>query len=145
MGNSHLRSGGRYPVLRSIAIIYLYLGIAFALAGLAFAVYALVTGWSNPILPFGRGWGGRLASCAVILSSTALLVLSMLAVAEVLKLFIDIEHNSRMSASANMGATAASPESAKLSPDNGGVATRTNRITLLEGEETAEGALLRGH
>ena len=32
MGNHHLRSGGRYPVLRSIGILYLYLSGAFVVS-----------------------------------------------------------------------------------------------------------------
>jgi hypothetical protein len=142
MASHHLHSGGRYPVLRSIAIIYLYLGIAFALGGLAFGAYVLFAGWSNPIVPFSQGWGGHVMASLVVLAGTALTVISMLAVAEVLKLFIDIEHNSRI-AGAGGGSTMSMTMSAGASENGGGA--RPNRITVLEGEETAEGALLRGH
>ena len=139
MRNSHLQSGGRYPVLRSLAIIYLYLSGAFAVGGVVLAGYLLFHGWIDPALPFTNHLADRLMQCALALAGTALVVLSMLAVAELLKLFIDIEHNTRMAA----GSSATVQE---VSMSAGGKAEgRLNRITVLEGEETAEGALLRGH
>jgi hypothetical protein len=80
------------------------------------------------------------------------MVVSLLAVAELLKLFIDVEHNTRMSIPGRVGMpmsmTVSGPggESATVvTSNNGGEAVgTTNRITALD-EETAEAALIRGH
>ena len=82
-----------------------------------------------------------------------LVVLLMIAIAEMIKLFIDIEHNTRVAAqgtgvssvaSARVGSTGAVPVpgAVTVAADgrDGGRASQ-----WLEGEETAEGALIRGH
>jgi len=75
-------------------------------------------------------------------------VLSMRAIAEVLKLAIDIEHNTRITAVANRSgamAAAADVTSVPVAGDGAAVAAvRGNRLDALD-EETAEAALLRGH
>lgn len=131
MQTPHLMSGGRYPVLRSLAIIYV---IAAALAAVATVIGVI---WA---LAAGDGAGAdRLIMAAAALGGGFLLVITMLAVAEVLKLFIDVEHNTRVGASAPMNrsvpvsADAAMPESA-----------RVNRLEGLD-DEPAEVALIRGH
>src|SRR5678815_3124073 len=85
-----VKSGGRYPVLRSIALLYIIGAGLAALVGLIGAIYAV--GWSP------NSWNGRLALAASLLAATFFVCLSLLAIAEVLKLFMDIEHNSRMAA-----------------------------------------------
>ena len=121
---THMMSGGRYPVLRSLAILYLLGAAVMALAGIGTVIWSLV----GPNLPMTD----RLVMAGAALAGTFFLVITMLAVAELLKLAIDVEHNTRM-AHGNGNNVAA--------PDKAG-----GRLhQLLEGEETAEGALLRGH
>ncbi|MEO6435318.1 MAG: hypothetical protein ABIP55_06100 [Tepidisphaeraceae bacterium] len=131
MHTPHVLSGGRYPVLRALAIIYV---IGAALAALATAVgflYALVRGDGS--------FANRIIIAAAALGAGFFLVITMLAIAEVLKLFIDVEHNTRMAVPGRNGMPAAmSP--AEAHSDGG----RMNRIDALD-EETAEAALLRGH
>ncbi|HTL28227.1 MAG TPA: hypothetical protein VL282_03360 [Tepidisphaeraceae bacterium] len=123
--NRHMLSGGRYPVLRSLAILYLIgAGIA-VLAGLVAAGWALVAApWSV---------GNRIMLALTALAGTFFLVIGMLAIAEVLKLFIDMEHSMRVAALRGMANTTVAEV-----PESGG------RIGDLD-EETAEAALLRGH
>src|SRR6516165_5702848 len=102
MRAAHFSSGGRYPVLRSLAILYMIGAILTGIGGIVLAC------WMFFALP---GLQNHVAAGVVTLAGTFLVVLSMLAVAEVLKLFIDIEHNSRMmgrmeSASMSGGETA---------------------------------------
>jgi hypothetical protein len=68
-------------------------------------------------------------------------VVSMLAVAEVLKLFIDVEHNTRTGGAGARGMVVETPTSTVVVSGGDG---RTNRLDALD-EETAEAALLRGH
>jgi hypothetical protein len=86
------------------------------------------------------------------------MVVSLLAVAELLKLFIDLEHNTRMSMPGRIGmsmslpsgetavATVGAAEAGSVASGNGGPLGigAGNRITALD-EETAEAALIRGH
>jgi hypothetical protein len=93
-------------------------------------------------------WSDRLIIATGALTAGVFLVLSMLAIAEVLKLAIDIEHNTRITAVANR-ASAMSAAGAMTSADasvaaGDGSAARGNRLDALD-EETAEAALLRGH
>jgi len=127
-------SGGRYPVLRSIALLYIIGAGLAALIGLIGAIYAV--GWSP------NSWTGRLALAASLLAATFFVCLSLLAIAEVLKLFMDIEHNSRMAAGrlAAENMVGADGKTVAVMPD----LQHTNRVAMLD-EETAEGALLRGH
>ena len=131
MHTPHVMSGGRYPVLRALAIIYVI--------GAALAAVATVIGvvWA---LAAGAGAGtDRLIIAAAALGGGLFVVISMLAIAEVLKLFIDVEHNTRMAVPGRIGMPASvTPEVARS--DGGHV----NRLDALD-EETAEAALLRGH
>jgi hypothetical protein len=138
---SHITSGGRYPVLRALAIMYLIMAGLAVIGGLITAGYIL---WAY------RDWSlmTRTVWAIVSLAGTFFAVVGMLAIAEVLKLFIDIEHNTRTAALA--GAYRASTTTVETtatgapavvttttSPDGG----RLSRID----EETAEAALIRGH
>ena len=138
MHGPHVLSGGRYPVLRAMAILYVF--------GAAFSVLAtlLTLGWV--LVRSGFAWSDRLIMCAGAVAAGFFLVVSMLALSEVLKLFIDIEHNSRMSAAAHMG-MAAVPGSTTMVTSSDGVGANGGRMAAFHtlDEETAEVALLRGH
>jgi hypothetical protein len=146
MGNSHLRSGGRYPVLRSIGILYLLFSALFALGGVVSGVYFLVRGPGNMT--------DRFVEMCAALAAAAFAVLTSLAIAELLKLFIDVEHNTRMAwmaasgTPAPAGTTIAETETV-VATSGGGRTAHVNRIAAIStstaDEETAEGALLRGH
>jgi len=128
MLKAHLMSGGRYPVLRSLAILYLIGACVAVLAGIAAVVWTL--GW-------GPGAAGdRLLISLGAVAATFFIVISMLAIAEVLKLFIDLEHNSRVAA---LGVAHTATSGTPMSETE-----RSNRLAALD-EETAEAALLRGH
>jgi hypothetical protein len=129
MNRPHLLSGGRYPVLRALAIIYLFLAGVAVLGGLIGAGWALVR------LPLTAG--DKVISAAAILVGSFFAVITMLAIAEVLKLVIDIEHNTRISALRALRPTAPGDGPTVPGMDGG-------RFRELN-EETAEAALLKGH
>ena len=141
MDRPHLMSGGRYPVLRSLGILYLIGAGVSILAGVAGIVWAFADGPGD--------MSDRLIIAGAMLAGTFFLVLSMLAFAELLKLFIDVEHNTR---TIGMSAPAATTTSVTAPPSGAVVAETTtsrdggriNRIQQLD-EETAEEALIRGH
>jgi hypothetical protein len=131
MNKPHVMSGGRYPVLRAMAIIYI-IG-----AGLA-ALSTLIT-LGYILFASGFAWTDKLVIFAAALAGGFILCASMLALAEVLKLFMDMEHNTRMAAAGQVGMPASvTPNIA--STDGGRLGTLANLD-----EETAEAALLRGH
>jgi hypothetical protein len=140
---SHITSGGRYPVLRALAIMYLIMAGLAVIGGLITAGYVL---WAY------RDWSiaTRIVWSIVSLAGTFFAVVGLLAIAEVLKLFIDIEHNTRTAALA--GAYQASTTPAVSTTVAGAPAVVTTTSTSTEGgrlscldEETAEAALIRGH
>src|SRR5881394_1193242 len=100
---SHLMSGGRYPVLKTIAILYLVGACGVALYGLFFAGWCLF-GQSAPWVPvsFTLAWGSRIMACITALGGTFLAVISMLAIAEGIKLFIDGANSMRFMARSAM-------------------------------------------
>ena len=130
-------------MLRALAIIYV---IA---AGLA--VISTILGVGYVLFGVGLAWSDRAIIAVGVLTAGVFLVLSMLAIAEVLKLVIDIEHNTRVGAN-RAGAYAAAPATmttaagvATVEGDGAAAAAaRGNRLDELD-EETAEAALLRGH
>ncbi|MEA2709301.1 MAG: hypothetical protein QOF78_1902 [Phycisphaerales bacterium] len=136
MHTPHVLSGGRYPVLRSLAIIYVI--------GAALAVLSTVLGVIYALFAMRLTWTDRGILAIGALTAGFFLVLTMLAIAEVLKLFIDIEHNTRMSAAAARSMPATSSASTTIVTADGDGAARVNRFDALD-EETAEAALLRGH
>jgi hypothetical protein len=141
MHTTQVRSGGRYPVLRSLAILYLIGSAVAVLGGLIAAGWALVRA---PYAP-----GDRVILAVGALAAAFFVVISMLAIAEVLKLFIDMEHNTRVTAMLMRPATPPAPP-ASVEPGMTGVPgvtgerQYTNRLDALD-DETAEAALLRGH
>ncbi len=135
MRQTHLASGGRYPILRTVAILYFVGAVVSLVGGFVAAVWFLVNG--DPY-----NWaGGRFRLVMGTLTGTFFSVIAMLAIAELIKLFIDVEHNTRMSAMAS----AASASGAVSSSSAGSPVDGKSRAAWMEGEETAEGALLRGH
>src|SRR6185295_11068657 len=90
MRHAHFASGGRYPVLRSLAILYMVGAVFGAIGGIVLACWVLFR------LP--ETMQNRVPYALLTLAFTFFVVISMLAIAEVLKLFIDVEHNSRMGA-----------------------------------------------
>lgn len=120
----HLSSGGRYPVLRSMAILYLFGGAVAALAALGVAIWALIAGPGDMM--------DRIIIAVGALAAGFFVTISAFAIAEVLKLFIDVEHNTRMYG--QIQPAAAGGDGMKA----GG------RLAALE-DEPAEVALMRGH
>jgi hypothetical protein len=137
-------TGGRYPVLRALGILYL-IG---ALAVLCYGLYWI--GWTMFRAP--ASMGDRFSLTLQALAATFFGVVTILAIAELIKLVIDIEHNTRMAALRAAGTdNAAAAVTTTTTTDTATGATtvvatgeRVNRITELD-EESAEAALLRGH
>ena len=131
MKASHVLSGGRYPVLRALAIMYVI--------GAALAVVSTVVTLGYILLAARFAWTDKLIMAVGTVAAGFFLIVSMLAIAEVLKLCIDIEHNTRMSVPGRIGVSASvMPE--QLRDDN----VHVNRLNALD-EESAEAALIRGH
>jgi hypothetical protein len=122
MHKPHVLSGGRYPVLRSLAIIYVLAGALAAAAAVIAAAYVLVA--------TNFAWSDRAIMAMGALVGGFFLVISMLAIAEVLKLFIDVEHNTRMGTGGRIGMPAS------VTPELDRADGRTNRMDALD-EETA--------
>ena len=130
MHHPHMASGGRYPVLRSVALLFM-IG---TLAVIGYGIKWIAWEWSDEIVDTK---GGRLQMTFVILAATFFGCLVTIAIAEMIKLFIDLEHNTRVMASAARNA-------APVANADGTPLTAAERGKWLEGEETAEGSLLRG-
>jgi hypothetical protein len=134
MRTPHVSSGGRYPVLRAFSILYVFMAVLALLSGLVAAGWALVAAPWNV--------GNRIVLALLALAASFFLVVGTLAVAEIIKLFMDIEHNTRMHAM-----RFANPGDNTIAIDGSGKplsAGHLNRMRDLD-VETAEGALLRGH
>src|ERR1700722_16354702 len=81
-------SGGRYPVLRSIAIIYVFLGWIAIIGGVAAVLWMLTRA------PYDAVDRVILAAAAAV--GAVFWCALMLGEAEIIKLFVDLEHNTRM-------------------------------------------------
>ncbi len=125
MSKTHLMSGGRYPVLRALGILYM-IG---ALGALCYGLYW--TGWALFAAP--GSMGERFSLTLQALAATFFGVVTIFAIAELIKLVIDIEHNTRMAAGNHSNDGEVAP-----------VSTHVNRVSAMD-EESAEAALLRGH
>lgn len=146
--NSHFMTGGRYPVLRTIAILYLIVAVVTAIAGIVAAVWTLARA--------PAAWPDRISLALGIAAADFFAVLAMLVIAEVIKLFIDVEHNTRLTAMSLALRTeqptvaAPTPAGTVVAPNSPlltGEGMRSSRIAVFQtsDEETAESALLRGH
>jgi len=116
MAHAHVSSGGRYPVLRAVAILFL-----------ANAILVVGTGiyWTyNMLTQSAIAMSDRIQLALLIVVATFFAVLVTIGIAEMIKLVLDIEHNTR--AAAHSAAESAAGKK------------------WLDGEATAEGALLRG-
>ena len=145
----HLTNAARYPVLRALAILYM-IGAAVVVAlGLWRAVRALV--WGADMVTqdlFGdtNTTGGRLMVAASWLATAFIGGIVMLAIAELIKLLMDIERNTRAAAHGPAAMTSAATAVGAGAGDGAATSAGGGRVgTFIEGEETAEGALLRGH
>jgi hypothetical protein len=127
MNRPHLHSGGRCPVLRALAILYM-LGSVLAVAAGIYAVYWGMTRFRDGI--------DQIVLVAAACAATFIVVLTMLAAAELLKLFIDLEHNTRVSALRAIQ---------EMTGGNSPLSGNGGRLGSDLDEETAEAALLRGH
>jgi hypothetical protein len=143
MNRAHVMTGGRYPVLRTLGILYI-LGAA---AVLCYGVY--IIGWTLFAAP--ASMGDRFRVTLQALAATFFGVITILALAELIKLVIDIEHNTRVAAMRGMSTTDVAAMAGSTTatatagmPVGDSSATHVNRINELD-EESAEGALLRGH
>jgi hypothetical protein len=143
MHTTRVASGGRYPVLRAVAILFMVGAVGIIIGG----IYAAVLAFQLPDSTWGRvGWA------LVALAGTFFGVLGAVGCAELIKLFIDVEHNTRMAATQGFpaGVSTAMTDTPRIesltAPSGDGKAMAGGRVgQWLEGEETAEGALLRGH
>lgn len=152
--HTHVSSGGRYPALRTLAILYLVAACAVLVVGVWRAVRVLTIADPTGFDMFGAtpAMGSRLLSAVSWLAASFIGVLAMFAVAELIKLLIDIEANTRAAAAMRtieVAAPAAVVTTTAASEAGNGVGEGVpggGRIgKLLAGDETAEGALIRGH
>lgn len=134
--HAHVKSGGRYPVLRSLAILQVIAAAVLAIAGVAGSIYAAWGGQTT----IGAEYGviGKINILLVGLAATFFTVVFTLAFAELIKLLIDVEHNTRLT---SLGGVPSNGQTSVSTAGDG----RVNRIQRMEDEETAEAALLRGH
>ena len=137
MTRVHMTSGGRYPVLRVLGILLL-IGAAGALC---YGLYK--TGWALFASP--NSVGERVELGLQWFAVTFFGVVTIVAVAELIKLMIDVEHNTRVAAVHTAPATTISSDGngATVVTTAGGTG-HVNRMAELE-EESAEAALIRGH
>ena len=125
MNRPHLLSGGRYPVLRALAILYLCCGALIVLSGLIGTAWAL----------FAAPWDllNRIVLALLVLAATFIATVTVVAIAEGIKLAIDLEHHTRLTA-----LRGALPKDDVKGEVVGG---RLGELCA----ETAEEALIKGH
>ena len=165
MRHPHLTSGGRYPALRTIAVLYL-IG-AVCVVGLCVWQAIRVVAWgadgaTTELVGPTNTASAKAMAVVCWLAAAFIGLIVMLAIAELIKLFIDIEHNTRLIAhnrpataaadAAAMSAAATGAAAAAVNGQDGDVLIREGPAVpfagdrkLLDGDEPAEGALLRGH
>jgi hypothetical protein len=139
MRETRLESGGRYPVLRAVAILWM-IGAAIAcIYGLYQAIVTLAGVQRLELLKVPPDWVQQVLSSFIWLGVTFFAVIFNLAVAEGIKLFMDIERSCRSLALGSTPVTpTASPSWSVSCTTDGGVGGRFS-------EETAESALIKGH
>ena len=160
MHTTHVSSGGRYPVLRTLAILYLFAAAAVLVIGAWRAVAVLVGNTDADLFGATPNMASRWLAAFSWVAASFIGVLGMFAFAELIKLLIDIEHNTRLAGMRAMAgdvvATTTVPAPGTTTVVTTAVGDNGTRVgegvpgggrigQLLEGEETAEGALIRGH
>jgi hypothetical protein len=127
MHRAHVQTGGRYPVLRALGILSMVGALGIVLVGL----YGI--GWSIFAAP--ANMRDKIGLAGLVLVATFILTIATLAFAELIKLMIDVEHNTRLMSmdGAPAGNGSAPPAEARI-----------NRMAELD-QESAEAALIRGH
>ena len=136
MRESRLQSGGRYPVLRSIAILWMVGAVLVAIYGVYQAIVTLAGIYRLEAVTTSPNWPSQIMGFFVWLASAFFAVIFSLAVAEGIKLFIDIEQSCRAMTVGTFTTSAASMSS----PCSPAVGERIGgRMS-----ETAEGELMRG-
>lgn len=133
-GASHVAPGGRYPVLRTIAILWLVAAVLALCYGVYQAVCVLAGIHSLEIVPVAGDWGSRVSAFFIWLAATFFAVIVNVGIAELIKLAIDVERNTRATA-LNTSAIPDAPCPPTMVIGDAG------RL----GEESAESALIRGH
>jgi hypothetical protein len=128
-------SRGRYPVLRTIAILWLVGAVLAICYGVYQAVCALANLPSLEAVGIGASWASRIIGCLIWLAVTFFAVLVNVGIAELIKLAIDVEQNTRMTAMNTSAIPNAPCAPAMVASDGGG------RFA----SESAESALIRGH
>jgi hypothetical protein len=129
MARAHLTAGGRYPVLRTIAILWL-VGAVLALIGGVYQAIAAVADLPHADVLSRGDTGGRWTTFVIWLAATFFAVIVNVAIAELIKLAMDIEHNTRMMTPGGTAAATGSP---------------AGRLSNGVEDESAEIALIRGH
>lgn len=139
MRHAHIETGGRYPILRVIAILWL-VGAAVSLVyGVFQAISVLIGANHQQLVTVGGNLTSRIIGCVVWLAVTFFAVIANIAIAELIKLAMDVEQNTRMTA-ANTAATAFPPAATAGAPPPG----RDEARRRWE-DESAEAALIKGH
>lgn len=137
----HIPPGSRYPVLRTLAILWL---VSAALA-LIFGVYQAVCYGANLRMHEVSDFGDmdravdRIAAVFICLAMTFFVVVVDVAVAELIKLAIDLEHRTRIAAMRFAALAQGAPAPSLTAESASAVATGD------ADEESAETALIRGH
>ena len=126
MFKPHIMTGGRYPVLRSVAILSLVCA-AFAALGAIIAAGWILTQLGD------RSLGQRAALAFTVLGGGVLSVIAILVVTEVVELFIDMAASLRLLAHRQTPA----PATGAKADDNG------SHVDMLD-EDSAELSLIRG-
>lgn len=141
MRHPHVETGGRYPILRVIAILWLVGAVVSLAYGIYQAISVLAGANHQQLVTVGGNLTSRIIGCVVWLAVTFFAVIANIAIAELIKLAMDVEQNTRMTAT-NTGATAFPPAAtaASAAPPPG----RDEARRRWE-DESAEAALIRGH
>lgn len=138
MQSRQFTSGGRYPILRTIAILWIVSAILALAYGIFQAISTLIGSTRPEVIPIHPAWGGHIGGFFVWLAITFFAVIINLAVAELIKLAIDVEYNTRMTAMSTSALATPAAGPAVVAPRTGD-GTRTRMA-----DESAESAPIRG-
>src|SRR3954467_6052436 len=102
MHTTHVSSGGGYPGPRPLAILYLFGAAAVLVIGVWRAVAVLVGSTDSDLFFATPNMASRWLAAFSWVAASFIGVLGMFAVAELIKLLIDIEHNTRLAGMRSM-------------------------------------------